>query len=420
MSTLYPNTTQVPNLVLDKYMPLLSDSELRVYLFAIRQIMGWVEHQATRRAHIPLSCFVGGDHCSDGCGLSEPAIKKALKALVQFGLLKKIGTPTQAGQEWELVFDESEIDHTGLIERRDTKKAKNKKRTAAATEASIQQRNGDAPVDSDETPISEPQASPTKPSQPDASHTKANGSTMKKPSKTQPQHQEGGPSHVPPGGVVTRTPQGGRRTDPLEEPSHVPPGGVVTRTPRVHYINQSLNQSLNQGSSSSSVVVNTGEDVTSAKPDDDDDDIPRIQDETIFEELQNQLIQENIGQDTPLVRRKLREFIDSYGEPAVRDAIEKASLNGQVNRWAYFETVLADPDNGKNGAGQPSTQDQADALFAKNFEGWKQLAIEKGRVNPEDDEWLEKAKDLFFIDVDAASRDKGWWKESEWGKFVCP
>ena len=409
MSTLYPNTTQVPNLVLDKYMPLLTDSELRVYLFAIRQIMGWVEHQATRRAHIPLSCFVGGDHCSDGCGLSEPAIKKALKALVQYGLLKKIGTPTQAGQEWELVFDESEIDHTGLIERRDAKKAKNKKRTAVGRAIAKEQRSPEPAAPSTNTKTT-----------PDSTLTTTPTTSPINGASTSSQNGEGGSPTDPQRGVVAQTLQGGSRTDPLGGSSHRPSRGVVAQTPRVHYINQSLNQSLNQGSSSSSVVVNTGEDVTSAKPDDDDDDIPRIQDEKIFEELQNQLVQENIGQDTPLVRRKLREFVNTYGEPAVRDAIEKASLNGQVNRWAYFETVLADPGNGKNGAGQPSTQDQADALFAKNFEGWKQLAIEKGRVNPEDDDWLEKAKDLFFIDVDAASRDKGWWKESEWGKFVCP
>ena len=414
MSTLYPNTTQVPNLVLDKYMPLLSDSELRVYLFAIRQIMGWVEHQATRRAHIPLSCFVGGDHCSDGCGLSEPAIKKALKALVQYGLLKKIGTPTQAGQEWELVFDESEIDHTGLIERRDAKKAKNKKRTAAGRAIAKEQRNSEPTAPStntkttpDSAPVSTPTTTPTK--------------AMKTNPATASQNGKGGSPTDPLGEVVRQTPEGGSPTDPRGDVSDRPPRGVVRQTLGDHYINQSFKPKVNQGSSSSSLVVNTVENLTSAKPDDDDDDIPRIQDEKTFEELQNQLVQENIGQDTPLVAAEnCANSSTSYGEPAVRDAIEKASLNGQVNRWAYFETVLADPGNGKNGAGQLSTQDQADALFAKNFEGWKQLAIEKGRVNPDDDEWLEKAKDLFFIDVDAASRDKGWWKESEWGKFVCP
>lgn len=44
-----PNTTQIPNTVLDELMPNLKDVELRVLLIIVRQTLGWIEDFQTGR-----------------------------------------------------------------------------------------------------------------------------------------------------------------------------------------------------------------------------------------------------------------------------------------------------------------------------------------------------------------------------------
>lgn len=47
MSKVIPNTTQVPNVILDEWMPKLKDIELRVLLVVVRQTLGWLENAET-------------------------------------------------------------------------------------------------------------------------------------------------------------------------------------------------------------------------------------------------------------------------------------------------------------------------------------------------------------------------------------
>ena len=47
--SIIPNTTQVPNFVLDELLPTLSDVELRIVLIVTRQTLGWVEDKETGR-----------------------------------------------------------------------------------------------------------------------------------------------------------------------------------------------------------------------------------------------------------------------------------------------------------------------------------------------------------------------------------
>ncbi|MBI4160047.1 replication protein [Candidatus Wolfebacteria bacterium] len=49
MEKIIPNTTQVPNVVLDEWLPNLKDVELRVLLIIIRQTLGWIEDKETGR-----------------------------------------------------------------------------------------------------------------------------------------------------------------------------------------------------------------------------------------------------------------------------------------------------------------------------------------------------------------------------------
>ena len=48
--SIIPNTTQVPNFVLDELLPTLSDVELRIVLIVTRQTLGWVEDKETGAA----------------------------------------------------------------------------------------------------------------------------------------------------------------------------------------------------------------------------------------------------------------------------------------------------------------------------------------------------------------------------------
>ena len=49
MGKIIPNTTQVPNLLIDKWMPLLKDTEFRCVVMITRKTMGWIEDPKTGR-----------------------------------------------------------------------------------------------------------------------------------------------------------------------------------------------------------------------------------------------------------------------------------------------------------------------------------------------------------------------------------
>jgi hypothetical protein len=124
MSNFIPNSYQTPNGLIDEIMPLLTPEEWVVLSFATRRILGFKDKIEARQAHISLSQF-------QQCGLSKPAITKALPQLSKYGLLKAIGDPTQDGQLWLLAYDDS-VDIDGLRLRKTEREALSKKRTEKA------------------------------------------------------------------------------------------------------------------------------------------------------------------------------------------------------------------------------------------------------------------------------------------------
>ena len=74
-----PNYTQIPNDLLDYWLPLLGELELKVILFIMRKTFGW--HKV--RDQISLSQFQEALKCS------ESQLLKVLKNLSQNGLIKK-------------------------------------------------------------------------------------------------------------------------------------------------------------------------------------------------------------------------------------------------------------------------------------------------------------------------------------------
>lgn len=118
-----PNTFQTPNVIIDQFMPLLTDSEFRVLMWAVRQILGWHDKIETRRAEISLTNF-------EGCGLCRGTISRALKSLTSYRILEAVGEPGRKGQAWELRFmTKQDVDFDGLEERQSKRKKAGQRRT---------------------------------------------------------------------------------------------------------------------------------------------------------------------------------------------------------------------------------------------------------------------------------------------------
>lgn len=49
MKNFYPNSTQVPNILFDEYLPILSDTGFRILMIIVRQTYGWIEDKKTKR-----------------------------------------------------------------------------------------------------------------------------------------------------------------------------------------------------------------------------------------------------------------------------------------------------------------------------------------------------------------------------------
>jgi hypothetical protein len=145
MATLIPNSFQHPNILIDKLDYFLTPEESKVLSKAVREILGWEDKIEERKAPISLTVFVEGKFKKDkrlayGCGLGLQAVRNALNSLHKFGILIKVGQPTQDGQWYWLQDDESKINWKGLEARRAGWDAANTRRTRKATKKSLQSR----------------------------------------------------------------------------------------------------------------------------------------------------------------------------------------------------------------------------------------------------------------------------------------
>ena len=282
--TLIPNTFQCPNVIVDRIMFFLTDSEFRVYMYICREILGWDENRKTRRATIPVSAIMGSGSYGSGCGLSKNTVKKALSGLEDFNLIQRVGTATRQGQEWELILDADVIDFAGLEARKDSKKQSNKARVAKAT--SLNPKHN--PDDDD------------------------------------------GSSHEPPNDDVDENVTV-RRTNPQDGSSHEPPSGSSHEPPPNHYINPSLKPTgkPNKSSSTNSTQIGTeNEPVPESKDDDDDFFIGNI-----FKSFED----EKIGKLTEHNAEKLQDLIEDYGPVAVVHGI-RACAEYEKRFFSYLET----------------------------------------------------------------------------------
>jgi hypothetical protein len=77
--SLYPNSTQVPNIIIDE-MGALSNSELRIILLVTRKTIGW--HKETD--------YLSYSQIIEITGLSKQSVSDGVNGLVQKGLVKRI------------------------------------------------------------------------------------------------------------------------------------------------------------------------------------------------------------------------------------------------------------------------------------------------------------------------------------------
>lgn len=136
-SDFIPNSFQTPNVYVDDFLYLLTGEEWKVLSYSIRRILGFQK----RRDRISLSQFSegladdDGNQLDGGCGLSVDTLVKVLANLVRFGFLVKTSehdSRNNLGAEYELQLDDTKINLTQLLSRRDEKKALNTKRTRKA------------------------------------------------------------------------------------------------------------------------------------------------------------------------------------------------------------------------------------------------------------------------------------------------
>jgi hypothetical protein len=134
MSKIVPNTTQTPNLYLDRLLMLLDEGELKTLLYAVRRTLGF--HKGSDR--ISTSQFMNGNgHRGEdgelveyGTGLTKSTQLAVLERLTAFGLLVEVA-PNEAnkGIEWALQLDERKVQWDVLRERYEQRKEKGRSRT---------------------------------------------------------------------------------------------------------------------------------------------------------------------------------------------------------------------------------------------------------------------------------------------------
>ena len=80
----YKQTTHVPNEVFDKWLAILTESEIKILLVIIRQTYGWIDRYTGRRK---LRDRITRTQFMKKAGLSARIVSKTLNSLLKRGLI---------------------------------------------------------------------------------------------------------------------------------------------------------------------------------------------------------------------------------------------------------------------------------------------------------------------------------------------
>ena len=86
MDKILPNTTQVPNVILDQWLPRLKDVELRVLLIIIRQTLGWIEDYETGRRK--EKDWISRGQLMKKTGRGHSSVSVAVEKLARSGIIE--------------------------------------------------------------------------------------------------------------------------------------------------------------------------------------------------------------------------------------------------------------------------------------------------------------------------------------------
>jgi DNA-binding transcriptional ArsR family regulator len=86
-----PNTTQIPNVILDHWLGELPGETLKVLLYIARRTFGFhAECASLRISQIASGLVIGDERKDNGTGLSERAVRDHLRVLAGLGLVRVI------------------------------------------------------------------------------------------------------------------------------------------------------------------------------------------------------------------------------------------------------------------------------------------------------------------------------------------
>ena len=143
-----PQYTQVPNELLDEFMPVLSGSELKVALFVARKTFGWHKEDDD----LSISQIMAGT------GLSRPAVCTATDKLVERGLLVRREGIDNTPHNYRLNVQTSKESLLGVVKKVNSQKKLLKKSIKESADAA--NASPPSPVDT-----------PSQPSKPNLSQT---------------------------------------------------------------------------------------------------------------------------------------------------------------------------------------------------------------------------------------------------------
>lgn len=86
-----PNTTQIPNVILDHWLGKLPGETLKVLLYIARRTFGFhAECASLRISQIASGLVIGDERKDNGTGLCERAVQGHLRVLIELGLVERI------------------------------------------------------------------------------------------------------------------------------------------------------------------------------------------------------------------------------------------------------------------------------------------------------------------------------------------
>jgi hypothetical protein len=130
-SGMIPNSSQIPDMLFDQVEGLVTPEEWKVISYIARRTFGFKRRRdKIGRTQLSGGLVIDGERKDWGTGLSENAVRKALKFPIQIGLI--VEHPGRYEPSFEIQTDHQKVDWAALARRRAEKEEKDRVRIAKA------------------------------------------------------------------------------------------------------------------------------------------------------------------------------------------------------------------------------------------------------------------------------------------------